>query len=65
MAPLAVVILLARGRIEAAARAYERRYEVPEGHVILTTWQGQLHEVVCQTPAESKEPWYRLTLEGD
>jgi hypothetical protein len=34
--------------------AYLRRYEIPEGHVILTIWQGKLHEVIYQTPAEDE-----------
>lgn len=40
--------LVWEGPHEAAAGAYQRRYEIPEGHVILTTWQGRLHEVVCR-----------------
>jgi len=44
--------LVWEGPHEKAAEAYQRRYEIAEGHVILTTWQGNLHEVIYQTPAE-------------
>ena len=47
--------LVWEGPHEKAAGAYQRRYEIPEGHVILTTWRGKLHEVTYQTPAEDDE----------
>lgn len=37
---------------EKAAGACQRCYAIPEGHVVLTTWQGLLHEVIYQTPAD-------------
>ena len=40
---------------EKATGAHQRRYEIAEGHVMLTTWQGKLHEVTYQTPAEDEE----------
>lgn len=43
------------GEHEKATGAYQRRYEIPEGHIILTTWQGKLHEVIYQTPVECEE----------
>jgi len=47
--------LIWEGPHEKAAGAYQRVYEIPEGHVILTTWQGKLHEVTYQTPEEDEE----------
>lgn len=47
--------LVWEGPHEKASGAYQRRYEIPEGHVILTTWRGELHEVIYQTPAEDDE----------
>lgn len=46
--------LVGEGPHEKAAGAYQRRYEIPEGYVILTTWQGKLHEVIYQTPLEDE-----------
>jgi hypothetical protein len=47
--------LVWEGLHEKAAEAYQRRYEIADGHLILTTWQGRLHEVIYQTPAEDEE----------
>lgn len=44
--------LVWEGPHEKAEGAYLRRYAIAEGHVIVTTWQGKLHEVIYQTPAE-------------
>jgi hypothetical protein len=41
-----------KGRGEGA---YQRRYEIAEGHVILTAWHGKLHEIIYQTPADDDE----------
>jgi hypothetical protein len=46
--------LVWEGPHEKAAEAYQRRYEIAEGHVILTIWQGRLHEVIYQTPVEEE-----------
>jgi len=46
--------LIWEGPHEKAAEAHQKRYEIPEGHVILTTWQGKLHEVIYQTPLEDE-----------
>lgn len=43
-----------QGPHEKAEGAYERRFRIPEGHVILTTWQGHLHCVIYQTPLENE-----------
>jgi len=48
-------VLVWEGPHEKAAGAHQRRYEIPEGHVILTMWQGKLHEVIYQTPMEDEE----------
>lgn len=37
-----------------AARAYDRCYEIAEGHCILTEWNGLLHCVIYQTPVEDE-----------
>jgi hypothetical protein len=37
---------------EKVADAYQWQVEIPEGCVVLTTWQGKLHEVIYQTPAK-------------
>lgn len=39
------------------SQRYQRRYEIAEGHVILTTWHGKLHEVIYQTPADDEPGW--------
>jgi hypothetical protein len=38
------------GPDEETEGAYESRFQIPEGHVILTTWRGKLHCVIYQTP---------------
>ena len=40
---------------EKAPDAFQRRYAIDDGHVILTTWRGILHEVIYQTPTEYEE----------
>ena len=42
--------LVWEGPHEKTAGAHQRRFEFPEDYVILTTWQGKLHEVSYQTP---------------
>jgi hypothetical protein len=42
------------GPHEKAEGAYQRRYEIADGHVILTTWHGKLHEIIYQTPADDE-----------
>jgi hypothetical protein len=49
--------LVWEGPHEKAEGAYQRRYEIAEGHVILTTWHGKLHEVIYQTPADDEPGW--------
>jgi len=44
--------LVWEGPHHKAAGVHEQRFEIAEGHVILTTWQGKLHSVIYQTPAE-------------
>lgn len=39
---------------EKAAGALVRTYEIEAGCVLLTTWNGLLHEVIYQTPMESE-----------
>jgi hypothetical protein len=46
--------LVWEGPHEKVAGAYQCRYEIPEGYVILTTWQSKLHEVIYQTPADDE-----------
>jgi hypothetical protein len=38
-----------------AAGAVVRTYQVPQGHILVTAWQGLIHEVIFQTPASSDE----------
>jgi hypothetical protein len=47
--------LVWEGPHEKAEGGYQRRYKIPEGHVILTTWKGKLHEVIYQTPADNEK----------
>ena len=44
--------LVWEGPHEKAAEAYKQRFQIPEGHIILTIWNGKLHSVIYQTPAE-------------
>jgi hypothetical protein len=48
-------IIVWEGPHEKAEGAYQRRYEIAEGHVILTAWHGKLHEITYQTPADDDE----------
>lgn len=47
--------LVWEGPHEKAAGAYQQRFQVAEGHIILTTWQEKLHCIIYQTPAEDEE----------
>jgi len=42
--------LVWEGPHEKAKGAHNRRFQIPEGHVILTTWRGRLHCIIYQTP---------------
>jgi hypothetical protein len=44
--------LVWEGPHEKADGAHQQRFKIAEGHIILTTWQGKLHSVIYQTPAE-------------
>jgi len=46
--------LVWEGPHEKAYGAHQYRYEIPEGHIILTIWDGKLHEVIYQTPVEDE-----------
>ena len=46
--------LVAETPHESTMGAYQRTYEIAEGHVILTEWCGLLHEVIYQTPADDE-----------
>jgi len=39
---------------EEEANTYQWKIEIPEGHVVLTVWQGKLHQVIYQTPADDE-----------
>ena len=43
------------GPHETVEGAYQRRYEIAEGDIILTVWHGKLHEIIYQTPAEDDD----------
>ena len=44
--------LVWEGVHDKAEGAYQQRFEIEEGFIILTVWQGRLHEVIYQTPAD-------------
>ena len=46
--------LVSQAPHEKVVGAHQQRYAIAEGHVILTTWRGKLHEVIYQTPAENE-----------
>jgi hypothetical protein len=46
--------LVWKGRKGSTPRVYQRRYRIRQGHVILTTWKGKLHEVIYQTPLDDE-----------
>jgi hypothetical protein len=39
---------------EKVIDAYTQRFEIAEGHYILTFWHNKLHEVIYQTPMADK-----------
>lgn len=57
-APEASVVPLGKlvweGPHEHAKAAHVRRFEIIEGHVLLTTWKGRLHCVIYQTPLDDE-----------
>jgi hypothetical protein len=44
--------LVWEGPHEKAKGAYGRRFQIHEGHIILTTWNDELHCVTYQTPLD-------------
>lgn len=52
LAPLGELVW--EGPHEKAEGAYQRRYEIADGYIILTTWHSKLHEVIYQTPADDE-----------
>lgn len=47
--------LVFEGPHDSAPGALDQRYEIAEGHIILTTWQGKLHCVIYQTPTDDED----------
>jgi hypothetical protein len=46
-------VLVWDGPHQKAKDAYEECFQIPEGHIILTTWHDRLHCVLYQTPARN------------
>ena len=38
-----------------APGVFQRQYELPEGYIILSDWDGKLHEIIYQTPLEDEK----------
>lgn len=46
-----------------AQSAFVKTYEIDEGYVLLTVWNGLLHEVIYQTPMDSEDDSLRRNNE--